>query len=598
MKSIPRAGGNSRLPGRKSARQELSPPQEPSGHEVHASVQRADDELQDAHQPLHRDRRRKLNSDQSAMITEKSWQEVKTAWGPTSHNSWPIVLQRTASLDKSVRESGGRMSPSHPVQISIWGKPSTTNTRYLKPELQTILQADGTVNLLLLLEKLETFLPGPFLCHHCDSNFGFLSFVSHIAPIDHRLIHEGEKWPCSFASMGFPCDGHSENVNNDRSGRRYPNTEPLYVMGDDYHYLMGHGLYCPCGRPFRSLQHLAFHVMTHPIHVSSGESGTIKISQFHPPTYGISLFDWCLDTVLLHAHHVDKSTWIYRSAQQVSTKDHIFAEKSREFSVAGDQPYYIWLDRTSARYTDDEDDGAQFSSVATAIYEHLQFCDGIFRPVAIARVKIQSRIFPLLPCPPTAKFMLECINEMIDWPSDDAFYWTSQLATALSNLSKWPNYKPVVGTIADGFTSCLPALALFCLTNLPFYFDCLIQATEVKRLQYTVGTHLFRMFFTAALNCRAVTLEVKPYSIWFRFDSVKLGRAIIQERIAPGQLDVYPYRMFIDCMKIVQKTKNSMMSGHRTLREDKYGNIRGVVNFAATGMFDRLEEGIIRYVVD
>lgn len=138
---------------------------------------------------------------------------------------------------------------------------------------------------------------------------------------------------------------------------------------------------------------------------------------------------------------------------------------------------------------------------------------------------------PAIPSPPFARYItklskhnLASYYDQIDIPICGTAFLPDALA---QSRARWPERKLTVATISDGVTCSLPTPALFCAVHEPFWFDRLVKPQRLKKVASSLGEVARRSARQNIATDRDATFIEMSYSTWFRFDSLKLGRAII-----------------------------------------------------------------------
>lgn len=141
-----------------------------------------------------------------------------------------------------------------------------------------------------------------------------------------------------------------------------------------------------------------------------------------------------------------------------------------------------------------------------------------------------SFIFPLLPGPQVNKYYNLC-NDQIRNGNDSrlgSIIIKSMSATVhiCDLLAQHPTASmPVLMTYADGFACEFSAMALFCITVRPFWFDIKWQAAHLRRSELQIGSPGF-----TAWNASGILMfDIDNRDIWVRVGSRPLALAILEQ---------------------------------------------------------------------
>ena len=111
-------------------------------------------------------------------------------------------------------------------------------------------------------------------------------------------------------------------------------------------------------------------------------------------------------------------------------------------------------------------------------------------PDVILAIKVPSRIFPLVPSAATT----ECLK--MDSSASDgqcssvlmAIGFTARLAGLIVEIALlFPGEEPVMKCVLDGFSACLPLLAMFFLSTEPFTLVCMAKPDSLAMTRKDMG---------------------------------------------------------------------------------------------------------------
>jgi hypothetical protein len=179
-------------------------------------------------------------------------------------------------------------------------------------------------------------------------------------------------------------------------------------------------------------------------------------------------------------------------------------------------------------------------------------------------------MFPFVPSEATS----ECLKA--EWRATHAFefggilsiQWTAMLAGLIEKLTHLvPDSKPIVAARYDGFSPCLPLLALFFLSTPSFYFDCLMSSEMLDQAHKQMGTVAFNAsmhaldYSTDASKFRQAGQQSNTCS---RFESRALASTISAYHDDPNTLEAQAYVPWPVCMDRAQYRKNTRLIWPRT----------------------------------
>lgn len=102
--------------------------------------------------------------------------------------------------------------------------------------------------------------------------------------------------------------------------------------------------------------------------------------------------------------------------------------------------------------------------------------------------------FPLVPPEATSEYLKaeRRTTNAFELGGILSIQWTAMLAGLIEELTHlFPDSKPVVATRYDGFSPCIPLLALFFSSALPFYTGCIVEANALDQAYQQTGNMVF-----------------------------------------------------------------------------------------------------------